>query len=337
MRRTILAAAAAAALVLAVPAASAAQGPPDTAKAKKEKAQQRPEARGQGQQEKARGQSRGPAASQAAGQGRGQGAEQGARHGAEGRGGPPAHAGKKRGGPAPDPAVFNRGVMERAVQARGRRAGARPVELRRNAEGVRVVREDGETLFSLDRATVDGLGYWRAAVVPEARDRRPEKRDARTETRDGRTADGRTARSADRYPSDAARDGGGLPSFCRSGEGHPQWGRDWCVQKGFGLGDGNTAWAIDRSIEDVILRRADRDRATLDRGGLIDVLGDVVFGRLALQSLVLGADRPLEGRWIGTEEGPRVLRIQAGDLPVAEIVDYGRDGRADRILFNLGR
>ena len=26
------------------------------------------------------------------------------------------------------------------------------------------------------------------------------------------------------------------PSFCRSGAGHPVHGREWCVQKGFGLG-----------------------------------------------------------------------------------------------------
>ena len=28
---------------------------------------------------------------------------------------------------------------------------------------------------------------------------------------------------------------GGAPSFCRSGAGHPNWGRQWCLDKGFGL------------------------------------------------------------------------------------------------------
>ena len=28
------------------------------------------------------------------------------------------------------------------------------------------------------------------------------------------------------------------PSFCRSGAGHPRFGREWCIRKGFGLGGG---------------------------------------------------------------------------------------------------
>lgn len=26
------------------------------------------------------------------------------------------------------------------------------------------------------------------------------------------------------------------PAFCRSGEGHPVWGPEWCLERGFGLG-----------------------------------------------------------------------------------------------------
>jgi hypothetical protein len=28
----------------------------------------------------------------------------------------------------------------------------------------------------------------------------------------------------------------GIPAFCRTGEGHPVFGRRWCIEKGFGLG-----------------------------------------------------------------------------------------------------
>ncbi|MGI8618405.1 MAG: hypothetical protein ACR2L6_04865, partial [Gemmatimonadaceae bacterium] len=39
------------------------------------------------------------------------------------------------------------------------------------------------------------------------------------------------------------RAGEGAPSFCRSGAGHPNWGRQWCIDKGFGLGsDNGTRW-----------------------------------------------------------------------------------------------
>ena len=37
-----------------------------------------------------------------------------------------------------------------------------------------------------------------------------------------------------RFP--AARERGRGPAFCRNGEGHPVWGREWCLEKGFGLG-----------------------------------------------------------------------------------------------------
>lgn len=325
MRTMVIALAAAAAMTMAAPAGAAAQGPPGQAQAKKGpppeakakaqgqgQGQDNPQARGQGSA-KARGQGKGQGQGQA--QSRGQGASQGSAARA-------ANARARRGGPAPDRATFNRNLVEKAVQARGRKAtGGRNVEVRRGDGTIQVVRDDGVSLFELDARSAADLGYWRAVVAPRARDR---------SDGEGGGIFGR----GDRYPSDR-NDRGGAPAFCRSGEGHPVWGRDWCLDKGFGLGDGRSAWGVDRDISDIVLR-PDPQRDVLDRGGLIDVLGDVVFGRLALQSLVLGADEPLQGRWLSSREGPRVLRVRAGDLPVAELVDYERDGRVDRILFNLG-
>lgn len=187
---------------------------------------------------------------------------------------------------------------------------------------MRVARDDGGILFELAEPTVDNLGYWRAAVLP-------------TVDRRDRGDLGGIFGSRDRYPVGEDR-GEGAPAFCRSGAGHPVWGRDWCLDKGFGLGERDRRWGATTDIGDIILRRPDPQRRVLDRGGLIDVLGDIVFGRLAMQSLVLGAEEPLQGRWIGQQDGPRILRVQAGDLPVAELVDYGRDDRVDRIIFNLG-
>lgn len=332
MRTTIFALAATTALTMATPTSTPAQGPPDHAQDRREQAQERgpdrdrsqqarpPQARGQGQGQEARGRDR------AQGQA-----------GAERRG-PPAHARARRGGPAPDVDRFNRNLVERAVRARADRAdGDRAVRVSREDGRIRVVREDGELLFELDQETSSSLGYWRAAVVPQARDRAPARDGSQAGDRT-RDRDGGIFGDGSRYPADRANEGerAGAPAFCRSGEGHPVWGRDWCIDKGFGLGDGQEAWGVDSDIEDIVLRRPSPERDVLDRGGLIDVLGDVVFGRLALQSLVLGAEEPLEGAWLRGDDGPAVLRVQAGDLPVAELVDDGRDGSVDRILLNLG-
>ena len=129
-------------------------------------------------------------------------------------------------------------------------------------------------------------------------------------------------RMGDRQPSANA------PAFCRSGAGHPVQGREWCMDKGFGLGSrSGTLWSRG-TIEDVVFRRrTDGDR--LDRGGLAGVLGDIVFGRLALQSVALGYDQPLMGVWVAQPDGPRILRVRSGEYEVAEFVDRDRDDRVE--------
>ncbi|HUG39914.1 MAG TPA: hypothetical protein VMM12_05495 [Longimicrobiales bacterium] len=325
MRSTILVIAAALGLAVAAPASAAVQGKPDRPPAEKQKEKQA-QARGQGQE---RGPARAGAPGQAANRGQGQAANRGQGQGqargqaARGQGGPPAQARGRRGGPAPDVATFNRDLVTRAAAVRGRRHGeGKRVVVQQEGSELRVVRADGQVLFSLDREDASRLGYWRVAVAPQAR------AEARPDRREG-------GGIFDRVRDDRAGDTGGSPAFCRSGEGHPVWGREWCVDKGFGLGNDGGLWGRVSDVDDVILRRPRTDRE-LDRGGLTDVLGDIVFGRLALQSLVLGADQPLTGRWIGESDGPRILRVRAGDLTVAELVDADRDDRVDVMLVNLG-
>lgn len=125
------------------------------------------------------------------------------------------------------------------------------------------------------------------------------------------------------------------PQFCRNGQGHPVHGRQWCADKGFGLGSrGGVRWE-DRGWEDVILgapRETSRRQSTLDQGGLIDILDDVVLGRVRTESRRLGATGPLEGRWVPLQDGGRVLQIRSGSLPVAELTDLNGDGRVDVAL-----
>src|SRR5688500_8111477 len=83
--------------------------------------------------------------------------------------------------------------------ARGRENDFR---ITQDGDGWRVLNLRGDPLVFLDESRARDLGRWRVGVLDD-------------EVREG------------------------APSFCRSGEGHPVWGRQWCLDKGFGLGDYN--------------------------------------------------------------------------------------------------
>jgi hypothetical protein len=122
---------------------------------------------------------------------------------------------------------------------------------------------------------------------------------------------------------------GNAPAFCRSGEGHPVWGREWCLMQGFGLGSPrDMIWSRARVDDVVFVRVVDSPRLT--RPTLVEVLGDVVFNRLAVHALSLGFTEPLQGIWVvEPAPAPRILRIQAGDFVLAELVDLDRSNRVD--------
>ncbi len=119
------------------------------------------------------------------------------------------------------------------------------------------------------------------------------------------------------------RNKGGGPAFCRSGAGHPVYGRSWCVQKGFGLGNSNwnrVTWG------DVILQPR--------RASIGDVLGSVVLGRLTdYAAQRLGLVSPLYGSWLTNTTDRRVYIVRSGSVPVAEMVDVNGDRRADYVLL----
>ena len=187
---------------------------------------------------------------------------------------------------------FVAGAAARSV-LHGAAPGALLINMRE--DGIRVSNRDGRLLFDIDDDRARELGSWRLERM-----------------NDKQRGDG--------------------PAFCRSGEGHPVWGRNWCVEKGFGLGrqDGRD-WSRTTDVGDIVFgRRDDRDR--LDRGTLIDVVGDVVFNRLALHALSLGFTEPLTGTWIAEPSSPRILRIGSGNYAVAELVDIDRNDRVDVLL-----
>jgi hypothetical protein len=68
------------------------------------------------------------------------------------------------------------------------------------------------------------------------------------------------------------------PSFCRSGAGHPVWGLQWCLDKGFGIGR-HGSWFL--RGDDLFLRDRNRVIVVRDRAGDADRLfWSAVVGQL---------------------------------------------------------
>jgi hypothetical protein len=127
-----------------------------------------------------------------------------------------------------------------------------------------------------------------------------------------------------------ARNGNG-PPFCRNGQGHPTKGRAWCEQKGW---VGNTTWARE-GWGDVIFGggRVPNEERPVSQGTIGGILGDVILGRVTRFGREEGFSGPLDGRWVPVSGGS-VLQLRMGGIPLAELADLNRDGRADLVLLN---
>jgi hypothetical protein len=167
-----------------------------------------------------------------------------------------------------------------------------------NGNAIRVANRSGALLFDLDENRARNLGAWDVRPVDD-------------------------------------RDNEGSPAFCRSGAGHPNWGRQWCIDKGFGLGNTNDVrWGRATTVGDIVFGQS-LSAGDLARAALISAIGDLAFNRLALHSVSLGYTEPLTGVWVADPTGPRVLRVNSGVYPVAELVDSNTDNRADVLVVAL--
>ena len=163
---------------------------------------------------------------------------------------------------------------------------------------MRIVNRKGQTLVDLDDESAGGLGRWRVDVV-----------------------------------GDDVREG--APSFCRSGAGHPVWGREWCINKGFGLGGYNDyRWGRTTNVGDIVFPRSGIG-SILGTVALASLLGNDTFNRLALHAVTLGLAEPITGRWVAQPTGPQLLMVNSGSYPVAELVDNDRDFRVEDLLVAL--
>ena len=155
------------------------------------------------------------------------------------------------------------------------------------------------------------------------------------------------------------------PKFCRTGEGHPVHGREWCIEQGFGLGDARYDDRYDddrygdgrygdydrrrwRRVEarDIALDVGllDRFRDGLDEDALRRTLGRDAFFRLREHQRRLRRRGRLEGRLeggggilSGDRGGERVLRVRADGHALARFVDRDGDERVEVVLLRRRR
>jgi hypothetical protein len=175
--------------------------------------------------------------------------------------------------------------------------GADPnaLTLARLGSGVVITNPEGVVLLGFDQSTASNLGAWRVVNVN------------------------------DNVKSDA-------PSFCRSGAGHPVWGRQWCIDKGFGLGaENDIRWAT-TPVSNIVFAQEPTTEQLITTAVLRQVLGATAFDRLATHAITLGLVNPLTATWLGQPTGSRTLYVQSGTYPIAEFVDANRDGRPETML-----
>jgi hypothetical protein len=123
------------------------------------------------------------------------------------------------------------------------------------------------------------------------------------------------------------------PAFCRSGEGHPVYGRQWCIDRGFGLG--SVTW---RKVPPGQVKFGRVPQGPIDAGRLgwrevAEILTDAALDEIFGDSRRDLDRERLAGQWRGGDtEGLLVFELLLGDEPVAELTDLDLDGQVDVVL-----
>jgi hypothetical protein len=189
-------------------------------------------------------------------------------------------------------------IVAAAVSHAFARGHGDDVRMEQVGDRLRLTNRNGDPLLFIDDRSAENLGRWRVGVLDD-------------EVREG------------------------APSFCRSGAGHPVWGREWCIDKGFGLGAyQDYRWGRTRDVGDIIYSRGTLGDRIMG-SALENLLGTTAFNRLALHAVTLGLLDPLVGSFIGQPTGPQYLVVNSGTYPVAEFYDTNRDNRWDDLLIAL--
>jgi len=143
------------------------------------------------------------------------------------------------------------------------------------------------------------------------------------------------ADSGDWQRGQARGRGQGGPAFCRSGAGHPVFGRQWCLEKGFGLG--GFGWRR-ATLGRIVFQRTPRGRVEGRIGAreIAEILTGAVLDEIFGERRGRGnRDRSrLAGAWRGgPDDGILVLELFDGDDAIAELADIDLDGDVDVVLI----
>ncbi len=122
----------------------------------------------------------------------------------------------------------------------------------------------------------------------------------------------------------------GVPGYCRTGEGHPELGWQWCAERGYAHGWTRKEWA---GVE--FRGEAEPAASAMSNGRLLALLGSDEYRRLRQAAWDRGLDAPLRGRWlrVGESEGATALQLVAGTQPLAELTDLDGDREVDAVLL----
>lgn len=125
----------------------------------------------------------------------------------------------------------------------------------------------------------------------------------------------------------------GAPAFCDSGAGHPLYGREWCHERGFRLGD---VWQR-RSVKDISVQRPPSGGRTLDRAQIAQRYGNRLAQWINEARTGLQLADSVTARWVSTPDGGSILGFQVGSTQIAEVIDRNRDGRAEVVWIARAR
>ncbi len=124
------------------------------------------------------------------------------------------------------------------------------------------------------------------------------------------------------------------PSFCRSGAGHPVYGRQWCIEQGFGLGEASWRRAGPGKIKFARVPEGAIQPGRLGWREVAGILTDAVLDEIFRESSYELDRERVAGEWRGgASEGLLVFELTLGGEPVAELTDLDLDGNVDVLLI----
>jgi hypothetical protein len=122
------------------------------------------------------------------------------------------------------------------------------------------------------------------------------------------------------------------PKYCQTGEGHPKFGPQWCIDHGFALGT-VAEWERTSGLGLVTVQVPGRRAVTVvTEPQLTTLLGNRAWARLQADAHRMGYNSALTGRWLFDRRGTPTLRITSGSDPVAEL-RFDQNGRMEHAAY----